>query len=170
MKQWENIRFKTGEDYFNRTNTLFYLLVLGPMLAFAYFYLEAMEAEFTPQYDAELHQLMLIVLPIGALIEVVIVYVLFFRFRKLAREQETLRRKLQVLYRANLWKYIGLTSSTTIIAAGMYLTQQEVMGAWMAILFMLWSISVPTRQKFGRELKLSRDDRKIMVHQGEVPE
>ncbi|HAA15588.1 MAG TPA: hypothetical protein DCE41_29325 [Cytophagales bacterium] len=168
MKQWENIRFKTGEDYYNRTQTIYYLLVIIPMMAFAFFYLEARKVEFQPFLESSLHRLLLIGLPTGALLDLLLAFGAYYRIRNRAKKQESLRRKLEVLYRANMWKYVGLTSATILIALGMYLTRQEVMGAWLGILLFLWSWNLPTRQRFGRDLRLGKEDRKKMIFKGEI--
>lgn len=168
MKQWENIRFKTGEEYYTRVQIIYYLLVIIPMVAFAFFYLEARKAEYEPLLEDSTQQLLLIGLPIGAFLSLILAFVLFYRIRNEAKLAEPLRRKLEVLYRANMWKYVGLTSATIMIAIGMWLTRQEVMGAWLGILLFLWSWNVPTRQRFGRDLKLSKEDRKKLVMDGEI--
>ena len=168
MKRWENIRFKTGEDYFNLTQTIFYLLVMVPLSLFAWSFLEAQAGEFTANLDEGTQNWLLILLPLAALGDTVAGHVFYFRLRAEARKETALRRKLEVLFRANIWLYAGLTTSTLIIALGMYLTQQEVMGAWAGTLLFVWSLNVPTRQRFGRALRLSRADREKLVYKGEI--
>ena len=168
MKQWENIRYSTGEQYFSLTQTIYYLLVIVPLGAFSLFYLEARKDEFTPYLEDSLHNMAMVGLPLGALVVLALGFVLYFRIRKVARTYPTLRLQLNGLFRANLWKYIGLTLATLFITLGMYYTHQEVMGAWAGVLIMFWSLNVPTRQRFGRELKLSRPEREIMVYGKEI--
>lgn len=168
MKSWSLKRIKTGEEYYNFTQTIFFVQVILPLTVFAIGYLEAQQNGFQADLTDSTLTLWLWASPLISLLIILVGFFLFYKQRSQARKLISLRAKLEALFMANLIKYSVLSVASIIITLGMFITQQEVMGAWTGIILFIWSLSLPTRQRFGRDLKLDRAEREVMVFKGQI--
>ena len=153
---------------FQRLSNLFYLMVGLPLLAFAWIYLNMATLNPPvffehPVYAWFWHLPVLLVmagLTVGAYLWHRRQLKNYFSFA--GKEQADLEEKMEVFYRVSMGKYLMLTGAVLLAVLSLYLSGHGGYTALCGVLLLIFSVSRPTPQRLGRELRLKKEEKETV--------
>lgn len=135
------------------------LCLLLPLLTFLALYLQAFETlPKLPQPYLDL------VLPGVLTINWAIAFYLFDKKIKSIRNDQGLRAKLEKYFALTIVRYIQITGGHLFLAAGFYITQEDVVTGIFVASMVLAGLLWPTSAKVCKDLKLRGDEREMVYY------
>lgn len=158
------LKFKNGEEYYNKIYILFNLFIAFPLVLFCYLLLLRQSKQLVPVLNNSTDRLLVLfslLIAAGSL--------LFFAIKKFKRElaeqnvNEAFREKLIFYYRISKRKYSAFMLVGFMCVSGLYLTNHGVFIVAYILSVVLLSLKRPTLNGFIEDLKLSAEDEKILI-------
>ena len=160
--------YKNAEDYHNRIYLLFNGFIAVSLLPFGYLLLQQTALPAAPTLTGAAYWLVLAALmPAGALL----IYAGRRQFNHRLRQCSKLpqlRDKLNHYMRISIRKYAYALLSGLVYVVGLFITQSPLFILAYVIALILWSIKRPTLEVIAKDLKLSKQDRQIIIQKKEI--
>jgi len=159
------MEFKSPEDFHNKIGFTFHAILALPLAAFVYLFLEVKNRGRLPIVEDPRASLVTgIVLFVGIAV-VVAGYLLFKKQMKANNEvKQPLKDKLAKYYNAALTFYLLLELGSIAMVLGLYLTTSSFFIIGFMFLLLIQSLNRPTPQKYVKDLRLSEEERNIILH------
>jgi hypothetical protein len=158
--------FKNWADYLQRLNLIFHAIVAVTMLPFVWLYLEIDTEQRTGAFDDPVI-LILFFLVCLSLAGTSILYkkkqLQVFSF------QSSLREKLIDYQRVMIVVYALLEGSAVFATIAFYLTANYLFVFVYLLILFGFSLGRPTLDRISRELKLSSEDKNLLVNREDIP-
>ncbi|MBU2914198.1 hypothetical protein [Reichenbachiella agariperforans] len=163
------LRFKNGEEYYNKIYTVFNLTVAITLLPFGYLVLEKHSGNLGVMSLGS-WQLWAVSLPAIATLAYLTwrTQQVHQKEKEIAKEQSTLRAKLSAYYATlykRFWIFAGINMGSTIM---LYITGSGLFIMTYVGSMILLSLSRPTLNLIIEELKLNPEEEKIIVNKEEI--
>jgi len=149
------MNFITIGQYFNKLHSAIFLLLIVPLLLFATLHLMVSGAP----PDAGIANYIIMA---AALLDWLMAVVIFNKKIKSVRHQQGLGAKLDRYFQLTIVRYSILTSASLLLAAGWYVSRDDVF-TWMYLGgLVLSAILWPTAPRVAGDLKLRGDEREMV--------
>ena len=153
-------------QHFQRLSNLFYLMVGLPLLAFAWVYLNLAVLNppgfFEHPVYAWFWHVPVLLLIIGLMAGTYIRHrghlSNYFSQADKEPQLQSLEKKVEVFYQLSLQKYLMLTGAVLLAVLSLYLSGHRGYAALYGVLLLIFSVSRPSPERFGRELKLKKEE------------
>lgn len=157
------MNFFSIKEYFYKLNTISFILLLLPLVAFIFLYYRAIQSE-TLITEESITIMILATVGILFLLDLTIVYLLWkSRIRKLKIRIE-LAEKMEGYYWLTLIRMAVHGGISLVMAGGFFLTESSyftyMFGLVMIIILFQW----PTPRSFGRQLDLRGSDLDMILN------
>jgi hypothetical protein len=164
MKRLVDIKFENGEQYYKKLHLFFNLTAAIPLLPFTFLYLErSNDPEAFGLASADLSQVLLFALPLMIAATTYFAIKLYRRHALNASEMTLLRDKMVLYFNAALWKFATLEIALLIAVSGLYFTNHWIFIVLFVGILVLLSLGRPTIRKVVVDLRLNREDEKILI-------
>lgn len=163
------LKFKNGEDFYNRIYLIFNALIATSLLPFSLVFLDIHKNGIAGSILNEMITYFLTFISI-----VLISYFTYKSFRKIKHFRENIdtskkfREKLEQYYKVFLKHYVTLNLFAGIITVIFYLTRTNLLIICYVILLVLLSLNRPTLKSIISELKLSKEEEKILYEKQNI--
>ncbi|MGL1887936.1 MAG: hypothetical protein OCD76_15585 [Reichenbachiella sp.] len=163
------VKFKNGEEYYNKIYLIFNLSVAVSLLPFGYLVLEK-HANSLVSMDITSWQLWVISIPalvgIGGLIQ-------WIRKKLIAekiavKELSGLRNKLASYYQSLQQSYFAFTGTCLLSVIMLYFTGSGIFIVVYVFIMIILSLNRPTLNLIIKDLNLSKEEEAIMVEKQEI--
>lgn len=155
------MKFTSLQEYFYKLQNALYLLVLLPLLVFIF--LIASPPDKIVVLAAEDITIIMSLLIGFALVDGVIVSIIFYQSMKKIRKAVLLSEKLDRYYTMALIRYAVITLSCLMMALGYYLTDNLIFISLFAFTLILLFILWPRPSTVCKQLKLKGDEREMVL-------
>lgn len=161
--------FKNGEEYYNKVYLQFNLFIAISLLPFGYLLLlkqsgQLQTSVFEPWYS---------VLSFGLLMAITAIsyqsYKNFTNFLETVDSTMGLRNKLEGYHKNSVRKYLGFMLAGLICVSGFYLTVNTLFIIAYIVTLILLSIKRPTLNTLIDDLKLSAEERQLLIDKEPIP-
>ena len=156
------MNFISIHQYFSRLQSVFFALLVLPMLAFIALYF--FSDEYQPDPRIEYYVLIIS----AVLLDWVMAMVIFNKKIKTARNAQGLGAKLEKYFHITTVRYCFLCSSGIILAIGFYLSGSDVFTIMYLAALMLSVLLWPTGPRVSRDLMLRGDERQMVYFKRDV--
>lgn len=150
------MNFISIQQYFNKLQIVFLILLIIPLLAFIALYFFAPESLFVPRKE------LYIIVSLAVVTDWILAMKIFNKKIKSARNEQGLGAKLDKYFYITIVRSSFLSTSALMLAAGFFLTQGSLFTALyvvnLVVALMLW----PTGPRIARELMLRGDEREMV--------
>jgi hypothetical protein len=163
------LKFTTSEQYYNKLQLAFNGLVAVMLVPFALLYLD-IHSNGAEEYpvDEKTAYALKILLPLMSAITAVYAMKLFTKHLATAGEIIKLRDKLVLYFNAAVWKYLTLSASLFFAILGLWATRSSVFVVVFVIILVLLSLSRPTIRTLIVDLKLDKEEAKLLWEKGNI--
>ncbi len=147
------------DDYLNNMNVRFYLALCVPLTLFIIVFIDAQEKGIHYSLTNSVGHY------IVAIACVAIWYVGAHHYHKAiktAQRQAILTQKLLTFRKAAMAKYIAGSGGCVLAVSALYFTQDQVFLFAFGALLVLFSINRPTPYRIIKDLKLDKEERKVL--------
>ena len=150
------MNFITINQYFNKLQIVFLVMLILPLLVFItlYFFAEENHPEARLEYYIAISSL--------ALLDWFLAMIIFNKKIKSARNAQGLGAKLEKYFNITIVRYCFLSSANLILALGFYLTRGDLFTALYLLSLILSAFFWPTGPKVSRDLALRGDEREMV--------
>lgn len=163
------IRFNTVQEYINKLNNAFHLLVGVPLLPFALLYLEISAERIEPATTNMTFIIaMQYIIPFYCLLITGLAILRFRRELGEMRKQEALKDKLMLYFNASMIKYVLVFSGSIVAVFGLLMTTSHLYSVMYLITLFTFSLNRPTLRRISRDLKLEGEDKEIILNKGDL--
>lgn len=150
------MRFFTISQYFNKLQSILFILLLIPLLIFIALYLYADRIPLDPDTAAYF-----VAIPLAALLGWVVGIARFNKKIKSARNAQGLGAKLDKYFGLTIVRFAFLAVSGPMLALGFLLTGSDLPGMYLVAL-VLGATMWPTPARVCRHLRLRGDEREMV--------
>jgi len=163
------MKFNSVNEYLEKLNNIFHLLVALPLLGFVAIYLQMHAGEFDPMVQASsLATALRYSFPFLVILTGGLAFISYRRNLITSKNQHTLREKLIHYFRASLVKFAFLGAASVVAVTGLFLTTENLYVVLYIIVLMLLSINRPTVFRIARDLGLRDSEKDIVIHKKEI--
>ncbi len=148
-------------DYFTSLYNILYGILLLPLLAFVYLYLEQQAGRLEPKVVER--DIIVGVLAIVVVVDWVVSYVLFKNEIKKARQIESLGMRLEKFKSITIVRYAIVSSSCLFLAVGFYFTTHQALTGLFVVGMILLSSIWPTTYRVCDQLQLQGEEREMII-------
>ncbi len=157
-----NMKYSSIREYFNSFYNTLYGILLVPLLAFAYLYLEQQAGNLETKILE--NNVVIVVLAFFVLMEWVVSFILFNKGIKQACQLIALVERLEKYRTITIVRYVIISSSCLLLAIGFYLTTNQALTAMFVMGMILQSSFWPTTYRLANQLKLNGEEREMIIH------
>lgn len=152
------MNFITIGQYFNRLQSILFILLILPLMIFSalYYFNGENEPDSRPHYY--------VVIGVAVFIGWVMAMVIFDKKIKSSRNEQGLGVKLDKYFRITIVRHAILSSASLLLALGLYLTGSDFFTAMYVAGLGLSGILWPTGRKVCNELRLRGDERQMVYY------
>ena len=159
---------KSPEDFHNKIGFIFHGILALPLAAFVYLFLEIRHRNLQPVLSArEYFNILIGIIGVLAVIIAVAGLNAFKKEKRMVNNREGLQNKLIAYYHALTKFYIYTGVSSVVFVGGLYLTASAVFIVGYVFLLFLLSLNRPSLQKYVNDLRLTKEERDIILHKGQ---
>jgi hypothetical protein len=156
------MKFSSVREYFLKLHNFLYIIILVPLLAFGYVYLQA-----RPARGAD-SQLLTFGFVLVYLLDLTVSARIFWRRMKEARMNLQLTSRLQAYAGATMVRFAMIASACLILVAGFLLTGSSLHAALFVFSMILLSLWWPSPSKACKDLRLKEEERDIILRQKDL--
>ena len=150
------MRFFTITQYFNKLQSVLFILLIVPLLVFTALYFFMSDIAPLPQKEYY------IVIPLTVLLEWLLAVIIFNKKIKSARNEQGLGAKLDKYFGITILRYGFLSSASLILAAGFFLSGNDIFTTLYLAGLVFTGILWPTTRKVSNDLRLRGDEREMV--------
>lgn len=157
------MNFITIGQYFNKLQSVLFILLIVPILAFSliYYFGSAVPAEPRTEF--------FIVIVSAVVMDWAMGMIIFAKKIKSVRNEQGLGVKLDKYFKITIVRFSILSSASLMLALGLYLTGSDVF-TWLYIAGLLLSGFLwPTGRKVAEDLHLKGDEREMVYFKRDYP-
>lgn len=161
----KEVNFSTPHEFHSKIGLVFNSALGIPLLPFAYICLEIKNRAFVGVFTGSLTGMI-----IGYLIPCISGFLVlhglqtFKRQLEEAKTQESLKHKLNFLYKAKKYYYLSVGLASVLMAVGLYLSTSGVIIVSYVILLFYMSFHLPLPKRYVKDLQLSGDEKEIILN------
>lgn len=160
------MQFNSIRDFFNALYNILYGILLVPLLAFVYLYLEQQAGRLEPILQQS--GLIVTVLAVIVIVDWGVSFALFNNGLKRARQLTLLGERLQHLRYITIVRYVLISSSCLLLAVGFYFTSHQALTALFVVSMILQSSFWPTTYRVCDQLELKGEEREMVIRKQDV--
>lgn len=162
------MKFKNGEDYYNKIYLHFNFLIAVSLLPFGYLLLQQQAGLLVVLVPEQWYAMVVISLLLAAAGLIFQSHQVFVSFLKVDRASDGLRVKLVSYKMASEKKNLSFLLASLICVCGFYLTASSIFVVGYIVSIILLSIKRPTLNTIIEDLKLSEDEQNILIEKKNI--
>lgn len=151
------MNFISISQYFNKLQSVLFLLLIGPLLVFIVLHLYGGDTS----ADATRIEYLLVI-GLAAVLDWLVATILFNKKIKSVRNAQGLGAKLDKYFGITIVRFAFLSSASLLMALGFYLSGSDVFTVIYLLGLMLSALSWPTSPRVSRHLRLRGDEREMV--------
>lgn len=162
------MKYNSIREYFNSLYNILYGILLVPLLAFVYLYLEQQAGDLVPTITES--NMLVAILAFVVIVDWAISFVLFNRGLRQVHQLPGLGERLEKYRTITIVRYAIISSSCLFLAVGFYLTTNQALTAFFVMGMILQSSFWPTTYRLANHLKLKGEEREMIIHKKDFSE
>ncbi|NOS56338.1 MAG: hypothetical protein HOP37_08800 [Cyclobacteriaceae bacterium] len=163
------MNYSSLREFFYKLYNICLLMMFLPIGTFLVIYYLLLTNQISPSIQSEqVEQIILIVFPILAVLDLTIVHLVVRRKFSLLNREISLGVRLEKYFSVAVIRLSAIVATSLFMAAGLFLTGSE----WFAIFFLvlvIWlAFQWPTPRRVSKDLKLRGDEEQMVLTKGEA--
>jgi hypothetical protein len=152
--------FISIKEYFYKFYSILLLVILLPIVAFIFLYLQPSVLQTDFEYAPDSFILFSAVI----ILLWTMMFILFNKKIKSIRNRQGLRSKLEKYFQLTIVRYIAMSATGLILAVAFYILRNDFFTAFFVMHLMMTIWLWPTSAKVCRDLRLRGDEREMVYH------
>ena len=163
------MKFDTIREYFYKMYNVLYGLILLPLAAFIFVYLQIQSERLEPYFKGEDLGVRLILIVIGFVIltDLIVSSLIYNTRLKSVRRIESLGERLMSYYKLTVVRFSIVVAGLMVLAGGFYLTESQYFTGMFVVSLGLLSLVWPIPSKVCKDLQLRGDERLMVLYKKE---
>lgn len=156
------MKYNSIREYFSSLYNILYGILLVPLLAFVYLYLEQQAGDLSP----EITEGNMLVLGLGCVVvaDWIVSFIMFSKGLQHVHQLKGFGERLEKYRTITIVRYAIISSSCLLLAIGFYFTTHQVLTALFVVGMIMQSSFWPTTYRVANHLKLKGEERDMIIH------